>query len=189
MIVPQPQPAARGDTKLYVSTPENIWPGDWLRLTLDNPADSSLNRNMMNGTGSPHPAKQRYVRISLLVKSVNDDGSISFDRPLPLDVAVEWNPVLHWGWAGRRVVGIESLTVSFPYQTYAGPGGCTQDAFVRAHATALQWLTSSMNARLSLTYKRNISTSMSCWAAAMQALRLATTPSACPVWHILGCGM
>jgi len=121
---PCPQAASRGDTKLYVDDSRSIWPGDWLRLTLDNPANASLSRAMTGGLWGPQPNKPRYVRISLRVTSVNEDGSISFNRPLPLDVSLDWAPVLHWGWSGMRVAGVESLTLRFPETDYGGPGGC-----------------------------------------------------------------
>ncbi len=94
-----------------------------MRLVLDNPANASLTRALTAGMSGPLAGKAKLTRIYARVTALGA-GTITLDRPLPMGVQLEWGPQLQWGVIKDKVVGVESLTIRFPYTAYGGQGAC-----------------------------------------------------------------
>ncbi len=75
---------------------------DWVLLTADSPSDGSLidalNLNTPGYTGgvpSDVVNARRLLRFSAQVSSVNGDGSITLNRPVPYSLSTNFNLELH----------------------------------------------------------------------------------------------
>ena len=119
--------AKRGDTRLLLSHPVRIAPDEWIRLVegdppKGNPQNGSLIRflygNLMPG-GEGLFGTSHVVRFLSRVKSMAGN-TLELERPLPYDVRPEWTPEIHRFSPSVREVGIERLSIQFPWSPYPG---------------------------------------------------------------------
>jgi hypothetical protein len=117
-------PAKRGERKLHLSSTRFITAGQFVRLRMKNPADNSLGCHLYAGAGCLNAERRRWyagriVDWVVAVASV-DRESITFARPLRLDVRQDWSPEI-WSFdASVQESGIENLTIRFSGEPYAG---------------------------------------------------------------------
>jgi hypothetical protein len=119
--------AKRGDRKLTLSAHILIHKGQWVRLVESDPpkasaAAGSLIRYLYGGLmppGSDLVGTRSVVRFVSRVKSV-DGNEIELERPLPYDVRPEWTPEIHRFVPSVEEVGIEHLSIHFPWTPYPG---------------------------------------------------------------------
>ena len=119
--------ARRGDKTLQVSNPISVRQDEWIRLVQsDPPRDRSntgslvkyLYGNLME-PGSDLLGTPNVVRFLSRVKRSNG-RTIELERPLPYDVKLEWSPQVHLFKPTINEVGLEHLSVRFPWSPYPG---------------------------------------------------------------------
>jgi hypothetical protein len=113
--------APRGAVRLAVSSSEGIGPGRWVRVVQRDSA-GSLFRALHGGR---HPGNVRqdggrevfhhHSRVTAV-----DGGSITLERPLPLEVDTAWSPEIRAVQPTTREVGIERLTLEMAGTPYPG---------------------------------------------------------------------
>ena len=135
--------AKRGTRSLTISTgtsgepasPERssltIKKGQWIRLVESDPpkdsaATGSLIRYLYGDLTPPVPGSiedligtRSVVRFLSRVKSVSGN-QIELERPLPYDVRAEWAPEIHRFVPSVQEVGVEHLSIHFPWTAYPG---------------------------------------------------------------------
>jgi len=135
--------ARRGSRTLTVSTEvsggatpsrpslNSIKKGQWIRLVESDPpkanaATGSLIRYLYGDMVPPLPASiedligtEKVVRFLSRVKSVSGN-QIELERPLPYDVRAEWTPEIHRFVPVVQEIGIEHLSIHFPWTAYPG---------------------------------------------------------------------
>lgn len=111
-IGPVTKAALRGDRVLFCQSAQQFAVGDYVRLIMNN--DPSLGRHIHAGQeiGKDTRRRKNYVDWVARVVDVNDD-SIELDRPLRLDVWLEWEPILHTYQSTVEEVGLEGVTFEF----------------------------------------------------------------------------
>lgn len=120
-------PAKRGDHILRLSNPVSVKPGEWLRLVESDPpkgnaASGSLIRYLYGDLMPPGDdliGARAPVRFLSRVRSVSGN-SIELERPLPYDVRLEWTPEIHRFGPTVQEVGVEHLSIHFPWTPYPG---------------------------------------------------------------------
>jgi hypothetical protein len=118
------QNAKRGERKVQVTSARPIRAGQFIRLRMRNPADNSLGCHLYAEAGCLNAERRKWYAGRIVdwvveVESV-DGNTITFTRPLRLDVRKEWDPEI---WSFRSSVqesGIENLTIQFSGEPYAG---------------------------------------------------------------------
>ena len=107
------KPAKRGDRVLVCAEAKQFRVGDYARLMTNN--DASLGRHLHAGQeiGKDTTRKNNYVNWVARVVKVDGDR-IELDRPLRLDMQLEWEPVLYTFQSTVEEVGIEGVTFEFP---------------------------------------------------------------------------
>jgi hypothetical protein len=123
-------PARRGDRQLVLSDAPSIHPGEWVRLVESDPPKSSPQTGTLIRylyAGLPDDAHDLFgetavVRFpSRIVKVNNLNGHrIELERPLPYDVNLAWTPEIHRFAPTVQEVGIENLSIEFPWTPYPG---------------------------------------------------------------------
>jgi hypothetical protein len=120
-------PARRGDKTLQISNTISVARGEWIRLTESDPSK----RNAATGSlihylygelmppGTDLIGTSHVVRFLSRVKSVSGNR-IELERPLPYDVRLEWSPEVHRFAPAVQEIGIEHLSVHFPWTSYPG---------------------------------------------------------------------
>lgn len=105
--------------------------GEWIRLVESDPpkssgATGSLIRHLYGDLTPAVPgaidgliATQAVVRFLSRVKSVSEN-EIELERPLPYDVRAEWSPEIHRFVPTVQEIGVEHLSIHFPWSAYAG---------------------------------------------------------------------
>lgn len=114
-------PAARGQRTLQVSATAGLQPGQWVRL-LQTDAGGTLLRAFHAGyyAGDVGEDVGRQVfRFLSRIESVGG-GTVTLERPLPLEVDTAWSPELRALAPSVREVGIEDLTLEFAGTRYPG---------------------------------------------------------------------
>src|SRR5882762_3098541 len=119
--------AKRGDRTLSISAPLSIKKGEWIRLVESDPpknteATGSLIHYLYGDLMPPGPGligTPSVVRFLSRVKSVSGK-QIELERPLPYDVRPEWTPEIHRFVPTIQEVGIEHLSIHFPWSPYPG---------------------------------------------------------------------
>ncbi len=119
--------AKRGDRTLKISAPVSIQKGQWVRLVESDPAKGSaaagsLIRYLYGNLSEPGPGligARSAVRFLSRVKSVSEK-QIELERPLPYDVRAEWGPEIHAFVPSVQEVGVEHLSLHFPWTPYPG---------------------------------------------------------------------
>jgi Pectate lyase superfamily protein len=105
----------------------SITKGDWIRLVESDPPNADAAAGslihylygdlMPPGTGLT--GTPNVVRFLSRVKSASGN-TIELERPLPYDVRPEWNPEIHRFVPSVQEVGVEHLSIHFPWTTYPG---------------------------------------------------------------------
>lgn len=115
--------AKRGDQTLTVSDCSGLKTGDQVRLTMTDKSDNSLATHIyMNDPGEVSNLKGRS-RESFLCSLTKVDVAakrIEFDRPLRIDVRLDWKPQIYAPQSSVEEVGIEDLGFEFPNTPYQG---------------------------------------------------------------------
>src|SRR6266850_5476695 len=136
--------ALRGTRRLTISTgayngaaprtsssPITIKKGHWIRLVESDPprasaATGSLIRHLYGDLIPLAPGSiedligtQSVVRFLARVKSVSGN-QIELERPLPYDVRADWAPEIHRFVPALQEVGVEHLSIHFPWTPYPG---------------------------------------------------------------------
>jgi len=119
--------ARRGDKTLQLSSPISVKQNEWIRLVQSDPPRDRRNTgslvkylygNLME-PGSDLLGTPNIVRFLSRVKRSNS-RTIELERPLPYDVKLEWSPQIHLFKPTVKEVGIEHLSVRFPWSPYPG---------------------------------------------------------------------
>ena len=121
------KPAQRGDRILQLSGRIATGKGEWVRLVESDPAKGnaaagSLIRYLYGGLmepGSDLIGTRSVVRFLSRVKSIAGN-QVELERPLPYDVRPEWTPEIHRFAPSLSEVGVEHLSIHFPWSPYPG---------------------------------------------------------------------
>jgi len=119
--------ARRDDKALKLSGPVSVRRGEWVRLVESDPpkgdaAAGSLIRHLYGDVMPPGPdlvGTPKVVRFSSRVKSVTGNQLV-LERAIPYDVRPEWTPEIHRFVPAVREVGVEHLSLHFPWTPYPG---------------------------------------------------------------------
>ena len=120
-------PASRGSKSLELSNPISLKKGEWVRLVesdppKDAPNTGSLMRHLYGDlmpSGSDLLGTSSVVRFLSRVKR-SSKKTIELERPLPYDIRAEWSPEIHKFTPAVTGVGIEKLSIHFPWSPYPG---------------------------------------------------------------------
>ncbi|MBN8523774.1 MAG: hypothetical protein J0M02_00220 [Planctomycetes bacterium] len=109
-------PALRGARTLDVGPDAAVKPGDWVRLVMQDPEDHSLLRHIHGDLVEPGEDTLRHKKpVNWAAQIVEvEGGRIRLDRPLRVDVRMEWLPVLHAHAPVTEDSGVEGLHFEFP---------------------------------------------------------------------------
>ena len=113
--------AARGQRTLQVSTSAGLQAGQWVRL-LQTDANGTLLRAYHAGSYAGDVGEdvgRQVFRFLSRIESVGA-GSVTLERPLPLEVELAWSPELRAVAPSVREVGIEDMTLEFVGTRYPG---------------------------------------------------------------------
>jgi Pectate lyase superfamily protein len=119
--------AKRGDRILKLSAPISVKKGEWIRLVESDPpkqapTTGTLISYLYGGLMPPGPGligTGSVVRFLTRVKSVTGN-QIELERPIPYDVRPEWVPEIHRFAPSVQEVGVEHLSIHFPWTPYPG---------------------------------------------------------------------
>ncbi len=119
--------AKRGDRILQLSAPISVKKGEWIRLVesdppKESPAAGSLIHYLYGDLLPPGPdliGTRSVVRFLSRVKSVSGN-QIELERPSPYDVHREWAPEIHRFVPSVQEIGVEHLSLHFPWTAYPG---------------------------------------------------------------------
>jgi len=120
-------PAKRGDRTLKLLAQILIQKGQWIRLVESDPQKGSAAAGSMirylygdlMEPGSDLIGTRSVVRFLSRVKSVKGK-EIELERPLPYDVRPEWSPEIHRFIPSVQEIGVEHLSIHFPWTAYPG---------------------------------------------------------------------
>lgn len=120
-------PAKRGTRELTLSQPISVRPGEWVRLVESDPprgdpAAGSLIRFLYGDLFAPAEdliGRSGVVRFLSRIQSAADNR-IELERPLPYDVRPKWIPEIHRFTPSSEEIGIEHLSIHFPWTPYPG---------------------------------------------------------------------
>lgn len=106
-------PAQRGDRQITLSKPIDIKAGKMVKLLMNN--HKTLGQYLHAGLDAGiSTAKDFDHYVDWVAKIVKvDENKITFDRPLRVDVKLEWQPTLYTYEPTVSDVGIENFTVEF----------------------------------------------------------------------------
>jgi len=106
------QPAKRGDRVLVCAQASQFKSNDYVRLKMNT--NETLGRHLHAGQeiGKDTTRRKNYVDWVARVEKVSGD-KITLDRPLRLDVRLEWEPVLSTYGTTVQEVGLEGLAFEF----------------------------------------------------------------------------
>jgi hypothetical protein len=119
--------ARRGDRTLQLSQAISFKKNEWIRLTESDPpknhADTgSLIKHLYGDLMPPGEdllGTRSVVRFLTRVKHTKG-ATVELERPLPYDVRPEWSPEIHRFSPTVQEVGIEHLSIHFPWSAYPG---------------------------------------------------------------------
>jgi hypothetical protein len=120
-------PASRGSHSLELSNPISIKKGEWIRLVESDPPKDHTNTGSLIKhlygdlmlPGSDLPGTATVVRFLSRVKKVSGK-TIELERSLPYDVRLEWAPEMHRFSPSVTEIGLEHLSIHFPWSPYPG---------------------------------------------------------------------
>lgn len=108
-------PARRGERRLTLSRPVPVKPGQLVRLVMNN--DPGLGRHLhadqLDAGKATLQERKNFVDWAARVAAV-DGPVLVLDRPLRLDVRLEWKPEIFAHEPAVEEVGIEDLSFEFP---------------------------------------------------------------------------
>lgn len=116
-------PAKRGDTTLRLATlPANLGPGAWVEVgQVDDGKKSLLSHLYSDDPGDVSKIDPSRHRNSFVARVKSISGpTVTLDRPLRIDVRLEWKPVLSTWKPHVQNSGIESIRFEFPARAYGG---------------------------------------------------------------------
>ncbi len=110
--------ASRGDHELEVDDASTLAVGDWIRVVMQDPPSGDDEGSLLahvhddlTATGSE--TGWRLFEFATRIEAIEGDR-ITLERPLPLDVQLEWSPEIHPFAPTVQEVGIETLTLELP---------------------------------------------------------------------------
>lgn len=117
-------PARRGDRELELSSAREVRPGAVVRLLTREAPDGSLGRHLHAdfadaGAGLLRDLDGRLVDWASPVAAVRGNR-VTLERPLRLDVRLEWRPEIFAAAPSVQDVGLEDFTIEFPGAPYGG---------------------------------------------------------------------
>jgi len=120
-------PATRGADTLELSGAITVKKGEWIRLvesdpTRQHPNTGSLVKHLygeLMPAGEDLLGTPSIVRFLSRVKRVVGK-TVQLERPLPYDVRLEWTPEIHRFTPSVTELGIEHLSIHFPWSPYPG---------------------------------------------------------------------
>jgi hypothetical protein len=110
--------AKRGDYALRVDAPAAFRAGQWIVLTLTDPADRSLNAHLHNGQGSNDDNQDMPLHWIARIASMAG-ALVQLSQPLRCDVRLAWNPTLN-AYRPLEDCGLEDVRLEFPDLAYPG---------------------------------------------------------------------
>ena len=115
------EPASRGDRTLRVSTTAGITRGQWVRL-LQTDSGGSLLRAFHGGQHAGDVSEDIGREAFRFLSRVADvgNGTVTLERPIPLEVRTAWTPQLRALTSSVNEVGIEGLSIEFAGTRYPG---------------------------------------------------------------------
>lgn len=118
---PLTAPAVRGDTTLKLGAGHSFKAGDEVVVIATEAADQSLLRYLYreDATDISKAGSDRGFRHVSRVKSV-DGAAITLERPLRIDLRMEWKPEVRTFQPRVQEIGIEHLAFEFPDKPYLG---------------------------------------------------------------------
>jgi hypothetical protein len=107
------QPALRGDKTLFCAEAGSVKAGDFVRLVMRGKA--SLGQHLHAGQEAGEETVERGITVDWAARVVRvEQDRVELDRPLRVDVRLEWQPTLYAFKPSVEEVGIEDLTFEFP---------------------------------------------------------------------------
>ncbi len=111
--------AKRGDIHLHLSATAGLLAGQFIVLTLTDPADRSLNSHLHNDQGSNDYNQDMPLRWVVKIRALAADG-IDLAQPLRCDARPAWLPRIN-RYKPIEESGVENLRFEFPdVAAYAG---------------------------------------------------------------------
>jgi Pectate lyase superfamily protein len=116
--------AKRGERTVQVSSAAALRAGQVVRFRMKNPPDNSLGCHLYADVGCLNAERKRWFNGNIVdwaveIESVNGN-SVSFVRPLRIDVRATWSPEIWSFIPSVRESGFENLTIQFSGEPYAG---------------------------------------------------------------------
>ncbi len=116
-------PAKRGDRSLEISDGKELESGDFIQVVLTDTAENGLGRHLYMNDPGPIANLKGRSRETFLCRLTKVDVAahrIEFDRPLRIDVQLQWKPQIYHANSTVEEVGIEELGFEFPNTPYEG---------------------------------------------------------------------
>jgi hypothetical protein len=119
--------AKRGDKTLQLSNAVSVRKDEWIRLVESDPLKEQSNSGSLikHLYGELMPAGDDLLGTGAVVRFLSRvkrtrGTTIELERPLPYDIRLEWSPEIHRFSPTVTEVGIELLSVHFPWSPYPG---------------------------------------------------------------------
>ncbi len=118
---PVTAPAVRGDTTLQLAEGHSFKAGDEIVVVAKEASGQTLLRYLYrdDATDISKASDDRSIRHVSRVKSV-DGAALTLERPLRIELRMEWNPEVRTFRPRVEEVGIEHLSFEFPDKPYLG---------------------------------------------------------------------
>jgi hypothetical protein len=114
-------PAQRGDTRVRVSTLNNLRAGQRVEIGETDTPQNSLADALYSGDAGDTSKLLGSTRASIVCHIVKINGNdIELDRPLRFDIRSEWQPRVTSFEPNVTESGVENLAFEFPVTPYAG---------------------------------------------------------------------
>lgn len=113
-------PSARGSNVLTVDSTSKLQAGQNVRV-VQTDTDGSLGKRLHadQAAATSDLIGHRLIDFPAIIQSVNGN-QVQLNRPLRIDVNVNWSPQLHSDDPTVTEVGVEDLALEFPVVPYAG---------------------------------------------------------------------
>jgi hypothetical protein len=122
-VGPVTAPAKRGDHELRVADDtKGLRPGAWIQISVKDDADRSLLDHLYSGDPgdlSKIPAGKHATTFVTRLRSIDGDRLI-LERPVRIDLRLEWKPQVRVYAPTVTESGIEDLAFEFPAREYGG---------------------------------------------------------------------
>ncbi|MCH7226700.1 glycosyl hydrolase family 28-related protein [Haloferula sp. A504] len=115
------RPAERGGRILEVGDTSGLEAGMRVVIRQQDDEGKSLLSHLYSGDSGDVSKITSPVEPEMVARIATIDGDlIELDRPLQIDVRMDWTPALHGFEPSVEEVGIEDLAIEFPSKPYAG---------------------------------------------------------------------